>query len=65
MDCNDNQHEGGHGGCQENDLVKFWITRAESVILHKARQTLLFAIYHGWKWGIAMKVGMKEDIDIV
>ena len=43
------QHEGGHGGCQENDFVKFWIACAERVILRKERQTLLFAVYHGWK----------------
>ena len=63
-DFNENQHEGGHGGCQENDFVKFWIAHAERVILRKARQTLLFAVYHGWKWGIAMKVDLKEDMDV-
>ena len=51
-------------GVAKKMTVKFWITRAERVFLHKARQTLLFAVYHGWKWGIAVKVGMKEDIDV-
>ena len=63
-DCNENRHEGGYERSLRNGIVGFGITRAECVILRKARQKHLFAVYHGWKSGIAMNIGMKEDMDI-
>ena len=27
-------------------------------------RTHLFAVYYGWKWAIAMEMGMKEDVDV-
>ena len=36
-------------GVAKKMTVKFWIARAERVILRKARKTLLLAVYHGWK----------------
>ena len=47
-------------GVAKKMTVKFWIAHTEHVILCKVRQTLLFAVYHGWKLGIAMKVSMNE-----
>ena len=41
IDCNENLHEGGHGLCQQNDLVGFGMARAEFVILRKARKNAL------------------------
>ena len=41
IDCNENLHEGGHGLCQQNDVVGFGMARTEFVILRKARKNAL------------------------
>ena len=64
-DCNENRYEGGHGRCRQNGIFGLGITRMQRAKLcAKRARTHLFAVYGGWKWRIAMKIGMKGDMGV-
>ena len=38
-DCDENAHEGGHGRCQQNGIVGFWVVRGHNCALSAPKHT--------------------------